>query len=291
MSEQQLKDFAEAAERGVPVPDLGGPHQPGTGPAPAAEGRRGRWPRARGGRRRRALLGDPRRPQRPARASTRTRRRRGWRQELGARSLADTGPGRREGVRRAPLAAGEHGRHRGRFRVPGRHWVWREDGAVRPARPGSKVFPRRASPTRGWGSATPDRVPVHGLRTEIPTWTPLARTPIAAARQIARCPGVVLEQQARSTRVLGHPAAHVRMSVPRLCPGYDDIIVWGQASRPSASGTVDYPGQVLDVWVVDVDGLLVVVHTRGQPRDCRQRSSRRPGRPVRVDLTLDRVRR
>ena len=88
--------------------------------------------------------------------------------------------------------------------------------------------------------------------------------------------------------VLGHTAAHVRMSVPRLCPEYGDVIVWGQASA-IGFGTVDYPGQVLDVWVVDVDGLLVLVHTEVSP-----------GLPEPVveetlalfeSMTLDRVRR
>jgi hypothetical protein len=92
----------------------------------------------------------------------------------------------------------------------------------------------------------------------------MAQTPIGAARQIAQVPGVVMEQQARLTRVLGHPAAHVRVSVPRLCPGFDAILVWGQAAAID-SGTVDFPGQVLDVWVVDVDGILVVVHTEASP--------------------------
>ena len=37
MSEQQLKDFAEAAERRVAVPDLADLDEPGTGPAPGAD--------------------------------------------------------------------------------------------------------------------------------------------------------------------------------------------------------------------------------------------------------------
>ena len=49
----------------------------------------------------------------------------------------------------------------------------------------------------------------------------------------------------------------------RLC-AEQDTIVWGQASD-FGNATVDYAGQVLDVWVVDVDGTLVVVHTEVSP--------------------------
>jgi hypothetical protein len=116
----------------------------------------------------------------------------------------------------------------------------------------------------------------------------LAGTPIAAAGQIARVPDVVVEQRPQSTRVLGHTAAHVRISVPRVCPEYGDVIVWGQPSQ-IGTGTVGYPGQVLDVWVVDVDGLLVVVHTElspGLPESVVEET-----RALFESLTLDRVRR
>jgi hypothetical protein len=262
MSEQQLKDFAEVAELRVPVPDVDGIVSRGR------DLRRLRRVAAAGALAIAVVTGgvlssvtrndrsDPPvvDPTPPGVAA----------QELATRSLSDAAlvEGREYVVFPWQLSSTDD--VEARFRVPGPHWVWREDGAIRPLTPG-KVFPNTPrEPYARVGVATPDRVPATGCELEVPEWTPLEMTPIAAARQIARIPSVVVEQRARATRVLGHTAAHVRMSVPRLCPEYGDVIVWGQASA-IGSGTVDYPGQVMDVWVVDVDGILVVVHTEVSP--------------------------
>ena len=286
MSEQRVKDFAEAAEQRVPVPDLADLTSRGrdlrrvrravaAGALALAVVAGGMLATLTGDDRSDAPVVDRTPPSTEAK-------------ELGTRSLQDSAlvAGREYVVHPWQLSTTDD--IEARFRVPGPHWVWREDGAIRALSPG-KAFP--ATPREPYarvGVETPDRVPATGCELEDPEWTPLEKTPLAAARQIARIPDVVVEQQARSTRVLGHTAAHVRMSVPRLCPEYGDVIVWGQDSA-IGSGTVDYPGQVLDVWVVDVDGLLVLVHTEvspGLPESVVEET-----RALFESLTLDRVRR
>jgi hypothetical protein len=286
MSEQRVKDFAEAAEQRVPVPDLADLTSRGR------DLRRVRRAVAAGALALAVVAGGV--------LSTMTRDDRSnapaidptpppsvGAQELGPRSLQDSAlvAGREYVVHPWQLSSRDD--IEARFRVPGRHWVWREDGAIRPLTPG-KVFPTPSEPYARVGVETPDRVPATGCQFEVPEWTPLAGTPIAAAGQIARVPDVVVEQRPQSTRVLGHTAAHVRISVPRVCPEYGDVIVWGQPSQ-IGTGTVEYPGQVLDVWVVDVDGLLVVVHTEvspGLPEPIVGET-----RALFESLTLDRVRR
>jgi hypothetical protein len=290
MSEQRLKDFAETAEWRVPVPDL---------EELTSRGRDLR--RAR----RIAVAGvvaaavavvavgvalgssspddrsgppavDPNPP--PAWVSA---------EELSPRSLQDTTllAGRDYVVHPWQLTGTDD--VVARFRVPGRHWVWREDGAARPLTPG-RLFPDTREPYARVGVAAPDRVPVTGCEPAAPRWTPLAERPLAAAQQIGQVPGVVLEQRARPTSVFGHEAAHVRLSVPHLCAEYGDIIVWGQGST-DFPGTVDYPGQVLVVWVVDDDVLQVVVHTEvsaGLPESVVEQT-----RALFESITLDRVHR
>ena len=285
MSEQQLKEFAQTAERGVTVPDIDDLTSRGrdlrrlrrivaagvvAAVVAAGVALGSSSPEDRSG----PPAVDPNPP--PAWVAA---------EELSTRSLQDTAllAGRDYVVH--PWQLGDTDDVVARFRVPGRHWVWRENGAVRPLVPG-RIFPLPREPYARVGVTTPTRVPVTGCQTETPTWAALAQDPLGAARQIARVPGVVLEQRPRLTRVLGHAAAHLRMSVPRLCAAYQDIIVWGQAS-PIGTDTVSCAGQVLDVWAVDVDGLLVVVH-----------SAVGPGLPPRVveqtralfeSITLDRV--
>ena len=285
MSEQRLKDFAEVAELRVPLADL------------ADLTSRGRDLRrirvaavaaalalvvVAGG-----VLSSVARDERSVRPTVDPIPPGVGAQELSPRSLEDSAlvAGKEYVVHPWQLASRDE--IEARFRVPGRHWVWREDGATLPLTPG-KLFPWPRQPYARVGVTVPDRVPATGCELEAIRWKPLAPNPLAAARQIARVPDVVLEQRARSTRVLGHSAAHVRLSVPRLCTEYGDVVVWGQSSA-DATGTVSYAGQVLDVWVVDVGGLLVVVHTEvspGLPGSVVEET-----RALFESLTLDRVQR
>ena len=286
MSEQRVKDFAEVAEQRVPVPDLADLTSRGR------DLRRVRRAAAAGALALAVVAGGvlatvTRNDRTDAPVVDRTPPSADA-QELSTRSLQDAAlvGGREYVVRPWQLTSTDD--IEARFRVPGHHWVWREDGAIRALNPGGAFPSTPREPYARLGVATPDRVPATGCELQVPEWTPLEKTPIAAARQIAGIPSVVVEQQARSTRVFGHPAAHLRMSVPRLCPEYGDVIVWGQASV-IGSGTVDYPGQVMDVWVVDVDGLLVVVHTEvspGLPEPIVEET-----RALFESLTLERVRR
>lgn len=117
---------------------------------------------------------------------------------------------------------------RARLTGPGTGWVWFGDGAIRMAA-------RGISPL----DVSPGRVP-----------TDLPRRPFPDTR-------------------FGHPAAHVRISVPRLCPQYNDVVIWNlhpaEGGGDPGVGAVFYAGQLLDVWVVDVDGALVVVYVERSP--------------------------
>ena len=145
MSEQQLKDFAEAAERRVAVPDLADLTSRGRDlrrMRMAACGRRARA-RARG-RRWRALLGGPRRPQssRPAEDPDAAPALRRSSSARAGRADLTLVPGKR--VRRPPVEPRRATRARP-VQVPGRGWVWRGDGARQAASPAAYGdLPRRA---------------------------------------------------------------------------------------------------------------------------------------------------
>ena len=102
-----------------------------------------------------------------------------------------------------------------------------------------------------------------------PEWDAIDPVPLAAARQIAAVPGVTIRDGPRVDDRFGHPGAHVRLSVPRLCPGTDTAVLWsvypGEYEGGAGVATVRYPQQLVDVWVVDVGGTPVVVYAELSP--------------------------
>jgi hypothetical protein len=123
-------------------------------------------------------------------------------------------------------------------------------------------------------------------------WRPLSGTPEEMARQLAATPGLVHTGRIDSAARFGHPTAHLAFTVPRLCPKYGDVLLWGLdgAEHGSLPGVVNAirPGQRYDAWLVDVDGSRVVVWTEagpGVPRTWRAQAER-----IVESLLLERVR-
>jgi hypothetical protein len=263
MSEQQVKDFAEAAERRVPVPDLVDLTSRGR------DLRRLRRLAAAGAL---ALVvvaggvlssvtrddGTDRPAEEPVPTPTV--------EELSARPAEHPAlvPGGRYAVRPWNLEA--YGM-RARFIAPGRGWVWRGDGAIKVQSGVYGALPRR--PYAGVAVMTADRVPVRQCSESNPPRQDLAADPMTAADQIAGIPGTRLVERPETAALSGWPAAHLRLEVPRLCRQWNDVILWGTTEAvfggQSGMATVFYPGQVLDVWVVDVDGARVIVYSELSP--------------------------
>lgn len=264
MSEQQLKDFAETAERRVPVPDLADLTSRGR------DLRRMRMAAVAGALALVVAIGGgvfssitrDDRSTRPAEDPVPTPAF----EELSARPAQHLAlvSGKRYAVR--PWNLDEHG-VRARFTGPGRGWVWRGDGALKMRAGTYGDLPRR--PYAGVAVMTSDRVPVRQCSAASPPRQDLAEDPLTAARQIAVIPGTRLLGRPRATGLSGWPAARLRLEVPRLCPEWNDIILWGVTKAEFGGqlgiATVLYPGQVLEVWVVDVDGARVIVYSELSP--------------------------
>ena len=264
MSEQQLKDFAEAAERHVVLPDV------------AELTNRGRdLRRARmagvvgaltlvlvavGG-----VLSSVTRDDRSSRPAKDPVPSPAF-EELSARPVGPPtlAPGKRYAVRPKNL---EQVGVRAQFIAPGRGWVWRGDGAVKMGSGAYADLPRK--PYAGVAVMTADRVPVRQCSEPTPPRLDLADDPMTAAGQIGAIPRTRLLEGPRATELSGWPAAHLRLEVPRLCREWNDLVLWGVTEAvyggDSGMATVLYPGQALEVWVVDVDGARVIVYSELSP--------------------------
>ena len=267
MSEQQLKDFAETAERRVSVPDLVGltsrgrdlrrVRLTGAGILAALVLVTGGLVASIASHERAAPAPDPAPPPRLEA------------QELPVRSkgaLVDLRPGRSYLVR--PWTAVGDDRVRASFTGPAGGWVWRDDVAFRSV---SGKLPSALPRAKyaGVGVMVADRVSAISCSGTSAAWTLLSDAPVRAAQQIAAAPGVRLVEPVRADTRFGHAGAHVRIEVPRLCPGYEDVLLWGltelvEEESPGLA-TVFYPGQQLDVWVVEVNGTTVVVWSELSP--------------------------
>jgi hypothetical protein len=190
-------------------------------------------------------------------------------EELPSRAIGDNRvlrPGREYAVRPWVI---DHDPVRATFAGPTGGWTWRGDQATRSVG-GSAAW---GSLPRGKygavGVMVADRVSKTFCDEAEGQWTTLAETPVRAARQISRAPGVRQVEPARPETRFGQPGAHVRITVPRLCPKYQDVLLWGldgaEYGGEPGLATVFYPGQVLDVWVLDVDGTRVVVWSELSP--------------------------
>lgn len=165
------------------------------------------------------------------------------------------------------------------FTGQGKDWVWFGDGAIRTA--------SGLSALDAAGGDVPGEIPrvpyaefgvMHADKVALgqcdqgdpdPWWGDLAKDPLEAAAQVAAVPGVTQLGPPEVDNRFGHLAAHVQISVPRICPGLNDSVLWSlhpytNGGHPGV-GAVLYSGQVLDVWVVNVEGALVIVYVERSP--------------------------
>ena len=165
----------------------------------------------------------------------------------------------------------DQGTVKARLTVPGRGWIWWGDGLTRPDRDGV-LFPMPPERYATVGVMLADRVATTQCRSfhmvKKPEWDAIGPTPLAAVRQIAAVPGVTVRDHPRVDNRFGYPGAHVRLSVPKLCSDTQTAVLWsvfpGEYEGEGVA-TVRYPGQVMDVWVVDVGGTPVVVYAELSP--------------------------
>lgn len=127
-----------------------------------------------------------------------------------------------------------------------------------------------------WALASGD-----GCETD-PTLGPLARTPTGLADQLAELPRSTVLRQPGRTRLAGIPAVHLRLRIEVDCPGYYRVAHAAGGTRGITYSTValEAPDVVIDFWVLDVDGAVVVIdewHNVGAPADLatRARAARR----------------
>jgi hypothetical protein len=156
-----------------------------------------------------------------------------------------------------------------RFTVVGQDWYWLKDSIGKPA-PGMEEV--EVPPYAEVTVSLADRVPVDQCRAGTPQWADAASTPLGLSQQIAAIPLVRVVEEPRSTELSGYPAAQVRLEVQRVCPRYGDTFLWSvfpmSSSGSPGLGDVFRAGQIVDLWVVDVDGSMVVVsenHSPGLP--------------------------
>ena len=164
-----------------------------------------------------------------------------------------------------------------RLTAPERGWVWWGDGLTKPRHGYAGLFPTPRKPYATVGVVLADRVATTQCRTyhtstmprSKPEWDELSPTPLTAARQLARVPGTTVRKSPGPDARFGLPGAHVQLSVPRLCPETQDHVLWSlepaMYGGDPGVGLVRYPGQVVDVWVVDVKGTLVLVYQELSP--------------------------
>ena len=112
---------------------------------------------------------------------------------------------------------------------------------------------RSTGPTRSlWGPAA---------TTTSPT-TCVGETPQALAEQLAELPGSTVVQPVGPTQKLGYDAQHVRLRIADDCPDGGGYRV---AETPRGSRGISFSSVpttvVMDFWVLDVDGVPVVVDT------------------------------
>jgi len=76
-------------------------------------------------------------------------------------------------------------------------------------------------------------------------------------------------QPATRGELLGYPAAHVRFSVPTACPKGRVALLWSMFPASTVGlpgiGLALRDGQKFDLWVLDVEGSMVVVAAAHSP--------------------------
>ena len=158
---------------------------------------------------------------------------------------------------------------RAELTVPGTGWVWRGDGANKPKGRGAELGDSHREPYAAVTLMGATHV-INGQCKELnPASIPLSQQPEVAARQVAGIRGVRVETAPTPTQLSGYPAVHVVLSVPRLCPHVNDIVLWGLSNQLAGGhngvASVTHAGQRMDVWLVDVDGTMLIVFSELSP--------------------------
>ena len=93
--------------------------------------------------------------------------------------------------------------------------------------------------------------------------TALGQSPASLARQLAELPGSTIVQDVESSDLLGRDAVHLRLRIPQECAASAS---YRPAETPRGGRGITYPRPdrswppvVMDFWVLEVDGVLVVV--------------------------------
>jgi hypothetical protein len=154
-----------------------------------------------------------------------------------------------------------------RFTVVGQDWYGFKDSIGKLA-PGAEPDAEAAQPYAEVRISLADRVPVDQCAGTA-RWADAAGTPLEFSRQVAAIPLVRVLDEPATTELSGYPAAHMRLEVTRLCARHGDAFLWSVFPMSSSGvpgvAAVYWPGQIVDQWVVDVDGSLVVVSTNHSP--------------------------
>ena len=119
-----------------------------------------------------------------------------------------------------------------------------------------------AGPTAGSGSTRPDALALGSGCDHDTANADLPVRPKALAEQLAQLPGSTVVQPVTNTQKLGDGAQHVRLRIADDCPADGGYRV---AETPRGSRGISYSNVpttvVMDVWVLNLDGVPVVVDT------------------------------
>ena len=114
-----------------------------------------------------------------------------------------------------------------------------------------------ASPSTGPSAGRRDR-----LRQTTAPNTDLGDTPQALAQQLAQLPQSTVLQAPTPVQAFGHDALHLRLRITNDCPAAGEALP-RVAETPRGSHGISYSYDpktvVIDFWVVDLDGVPVVV--------------------------------
>jgi hypothetical protein len=103
-------------------------------------------------------------------------------------------------------------------------------------------------------------------------------SPQLLARHLTELPKSTVIEPVTPTSMLGRPALHVRVRIAQTCPvkRYYQVAQTLRGSRGVTYGLLNAPA-VIDFWVLDVDGVTVVVdrwHDQGAPAELVDRIAR-----------------
>jgi len=130
----------------------------------------------------------------------------------------------------------------------------------------------------GVGIHRPDRVATESGCTGDWHGRDASETPQGLARQLARLPMGTVLQPPTPTEAFGHDGLHLRVRIGNECPVDEWYVVLHAALGERGISYGDVPTQVvIDFWIVDLDGIPVVVdlwHNADSPQMLVDRATR-----------------